>query len=385
MLTYGLTEEQEMIKEVARKIAEEKIRPFSAQWDEHDEHPASAVEAMAQSDLFGVCIPEAYGGMGGGLMDLCIATEEIARVDGGVSTVYAASFLGLLPILIDGTEEQKKKYLTRLASGKSLAAFGLTEPEAGSDAANVQLTAVKDGDYYILNGVKHFISNGGVADIYTIVAQTNKSKGARGISMFIVEKDHPGFTFGKKEDKLGIRASQTRELIFQDCRVHKDQLIGGKEGRGFMTVMKTFDHSRPGVAAQAIGVAQGAYELAVAYAHERKQFNQSISSFQGIQWMLADMAMKTEAARALLYSVARMVDRGESGVSPYSAMAKCYCSDVAMEVTTNAVQIFGGYGYIKEYPIEKFMRDAKIYQIYEGTNQIQRTIVALQLIKEFSK
>jgi alkylation response protein AidB-like acyl-CoA dehydrogenase len=384
ILTYFLTEEQKMLKELTRKIAEEKIRPFSHELDEKEEFPTDIIKTLGQSDLFAVSIPEAYGGMGPSLLDLCITTEEIARVDGGVATSYAACFLGLLPILLYGTEEQKKKYLTRVAAGKSLCAFGLTEPEAGSDAGNIKTTAVKDGANYILNGTKCFISNAGDADVYTILAVTNKTKGARGLSVFIVEKGTSGFTFGKKEEKLGIRSSSTREIIMTDCKVPAESLLGNKEGIGFLAVMKTFDHSRPGVAAQAIGIAQGAMELAIEYAHNRKQFGQAISSFQGIQWMLADMATKIEAARSLLYCTAQSIDRGENASSA-SAAVKLFASDTAMEVTTNAVQIFGGYGYTREYPIEKYMRDAKITQIYEGTNQIQRNIIALDLIRRFTK
>jgi butyryl-CoA dehydrogenase len=341
------------------------------------------MKALAQSDLFALCIPESYGGMGSGLLSLCIATEEISRVDGGVATSYAASFLGMFPILLHGTEEQKKKYLPEIASGKKLTAFGLTEPEAGSDASAVKTTAKKDGNYYILNGTKHFITNGGDAEIYTIIAVTDKTKGPRGVSAFIVEKGTPGFSFGKKEEKLGIRASSTRELVFNDCKIPKENLLGLKEGIGFIATMRTFDQSRPGVAAQAVGIAQGALELAVNYAHKRVQFGKPISSFQGIQWMLADMATKVEAARSLVYSVASMVDRGIKDVGTASAAAKMFASDVAMEVTTNAVQIYGGYGYMRDYPVEKFMRDAKITQIYEGTNQIQRNIIALSLIKQY--
>ena len=385
LLDYNLTEDQQMLRDLCRQIAEEKIRPYSRELDEKEEHPTQIMKDLAQSDLFSLAIPEAYGGMGTGLMELCIATEEISRVDGGVATSYAASFLGMFPILLHGTEEQKKKYLPDIASGKHLTAFALTEPEAGSDAAGVKTTARKDGDYYILNGTKHFITNGGDAQIYTIIAVTNKAKGPRGVSAFILEKGTPGFTFGKKEEKLGIRASSTAELIFNDVKVHKDNLLGNKEGIGFIATMKTFDQSRPGVAAQAVGIAQGALELATKYAHERIQFGKPISSFQGIQWMLADMATKTEAARSLVYSVASMVDRGKKNSGPASAAAKLFASDTAMQVTTDAVQIYGGYGYMRDYPVEKFMRDAKITQIYEGTNQIQRSIIALSLIKKYTK
>ncbi|MDD5069545.1 MAG: acyl-CoA dehydrogenase family protein [Candidatus Omnitrophica bacterium] len=384
LVQYPFTEDQLMLKDLCRQLAEEKIKPFSRELDEKEEFPKEIIKAMAQSDLFSLCIPEKYGGIGGGLMELCIATEEISRIDGGVATCYAASFLGMFPILLNGTEAQKEKYISDIASGKHLTAFGLTEPEAGSDASNVQTTARKEGDYYIINGTKHFITNGGDADIYTIIAVTNKARGARGMSGFILEKGMDGFTFGKKEEKLGIRASSTGELIFNEVKVHKDNLLGGREGLGFISTMKTFDQSRPGVAAQAVGIAQGALELATRYAHQRKQFGQSISAFQGIQWMLADMATKVEAARSLVYNVALMVDRGAKDVGAASAAAKMYASDVAMEVTTDAVQIFGGYGYCRDYPIEKFMRDAKITQIYEGTNQIQRNIVALNVIKEYT-
>jgi butyryl-CoA dehydrogenase len=288
------------------------------------------------------------------------------------------------PILLFGNEEQKKKYLPDLAAGKKLAAFAVTEPAAGSDASAIQTTAKKKGDHYVLNGMKHFITNGGDADTYVVIAMTDKTKGARGATAFILEKGMKGFTFGKKEDKLGIRASSTRELIFTDCEVPKENVLG-KEGMGFIVTMKTFDVSRPGVASQALGIAAGALESAVKYSKERIQFGKPISSFQGIQWMLADMATQVEAARALIYATARMIDSGAKDVSKYSAMAKLFASDVAMKVTTDAVQIFGGYGYIKEYPAEKRMRDAKITQIYEGTNQIQRSIIALQLIKEMAK
>ncbi|MDD2655024.1 MAG: acyl-CoA dehydrogenase family protein, partial [Candidatus Omnitrophica bacterium] len=283
--------------------------------------------------------------------------------------------------LLFGTEEQKKKYLPDLAKGKKIAAFGLTEPAAGSDASAIQTTAKKVGDHYVLNGTKHFITNGGDAEVYTVIAMTDKTKGARGASAFIVEKGTPGFTFGKKEDKMGIRASSTRELVFTDCKIPKENLLA-KEGMGFIVTMKTFDMSRPGVAAQAVGIAQGALDHAVKYSKEREQFEKSISTFQGIQWMIADMATQVEAARALVYSVARMVDSGNTKVGKESAMAKLFASDVAMRVTTDAVQILGGYGYMKDYPVEKYMRDAKITQIYEGTNQIQRNIIANHVLKE---
>jgi butyryl-CoA dehydrogenase len=383
-MDYLLTEEQKMVRELARKIAEDKVRPVAAKYDASEEFPWDVLKVLAQSDLFAIFVPAEYGGTGGGVLDLCLVTEELSRACGGIAVCYAASALGTFPIILFGNEEQKKKYLPDLASGKKIAAFGITEPEAGSDASAIKTTAKKEGDYYILNGLKHFITNGGDAEIYTIIAMTDKTKGARGASAFIVEKGTPGFTFGKKEEKLGIRASSTRELIFTDCKIPKENLLS-KEGMGFIVTMKTFDMSRPGVAAQALGIAQGALDVAVKYAKERQQFGKSISSFQGIQWMLADMATEVEAARALVYSCAREIDSGVKDVARDSAMAKMYASDVAMKVTTEAVQILGGYGYMKDYPAEKYMRDAKITQIYEGTNQIQRNIIALQLIKETAK
>ncbi len=383
-MDYLLTEEQKMIKELAHKIAEEKIRPVAAKYDLTEEFPWEVMKVAGESDMFGLFIPEEYGGMGVNVLNLCLATEEFSRACGGIAVCYAASALGTFPIVLFGNDQQKKKYLPDLAKGKKIAAFGLTEPEAGSDAASIKTTAVKKGDYYILNGMKHFITNGGDAETYTVVAMTDKNKGARGASAFIVEKGTPGFTFGKKEEKLGIRASSTRELIFNDCKVPAANLLA-KEGMGFIVTMKTFDMSRPGVAAQALGIAQGAMECAAKYARQRVQFGKPISSFQGIQWMLADMATEVEAARALVYACARAIDAGCKDVGKDSAMAKLFASDVAMKVSTDAIQILGGYGYMKDYPAEKYMRDAKITQIYEGTNQIQRNIIGLQLIKDMAK
>ncbi len=383
-MDYLLSDEQKMVKDLAHKIAEEKIRPVAAKYDQSEEYPWDIIKIIADAGLFGLFIPEPYGGMGVGVLNLCIATEELSRACGGIAVCYAASALGTFPIVLFGNDSQMKKYLPDLASGKKVAAFGITEPEAGSDASAIKTTARREGNYYVLNGLKHFITNGGDAETYVVVAMTDKTKGARGASAFIVEKGTPGFTFGKKEDKFGIRASSTRELIFTDCKIPKENLLA-KEGMGFIVTMKTFDMSRPGVAAQALGIAQGALELAVKYAKERHQFGKSISSFQGIQWMLADMATEIEAARGLVYSTARMVDAGIKNVAKESAMAKMYASDVAMKASVDALQIFGGYGYMRDYPIEKYVRDAKITQIYEGTNQIQRNIIALQLIKESAK
>ncbi|MFH0876758.1 MAG: acyl-CoA dehydrogenase family protein [Candidatus Omnitrophota bacterium] len=383
-MDYLLNEQQIMIRDLCRQIAKEKIAPVAAEYDKTEEFPWPIVEIMAQSDLFGVSIPTEYGGLGGGVLETCIATEELSKACGGIALAFAAPYLGLDPILLFGNEEQKKKYLPDLAAGKKLAAFAVTEPAAGSDASAIQTTAKKKGDVYVLNGTKHFITGGGDAHVYVVIAMSDKSKGARGATAFILEKGMKGFTFGKKEDKLGIRASSTRELVFTDCEVPKENILG-KEGMGFIVTMKTFDVSRPGVASQALGIATGALEAATKYAKERVQFGKPISSFQGIQWMLADMATQIEAARALIYATARMIDAGVKDVSKQSAMAKLFASDVAMKVTTDAVQIFGGYGYMKEYPAEKYMRDAKITQIYEGTNQIQRNIIALKLIKEMAK
>ncbi len=380
-MNYYLTEEQEMIRELARRIAEEKFQPIRSEMDEKGKFPEEMVRVLRESDMFGIYLPEEYGGLGGGVMELCLAVEELSRVCGGMSLSLAATALATFPILLFGTEEQKKKYLPRLAAGENLAAFALTEAEAGSDAGATKTTARKDGDHYILNGTKCFITNGSVADLATVIAMTDRAKGSRGASAFIVEKGMEGFSVGKEEDKMGIRASSTSELVFEDCRVPAENLIS-REGMGFIVAMKTLDQSRPGVAAQALGIAQGALDAALEYARQRKQFDRPIISFQGLQWMLADMATRVEAARALVYAVARAIDSGEKRIAKESAMCKLFASDAAMSVTTDAVQILGGYGYMKEYPVEKMMRDAKITQIYEGTNQIQRDVIGTQLIRE---
>ena len=377
---YLLTEEQKMIVDICRQIVDERIKPVRAELDEKAEFPWEIIKEIAKSDLFRLFTAEEYEGMGTGIFEVCLATEELSRGDLSVATSFAASGLGLIPINIGGNDEQKKRFLPQLASGEKLAAFGLTEAEAGSDVGAIRTTAVKDGDHYILNGTKQWITNGGEADIYTIFAMTNPEKGARGASAIIVEKGTPGFEFGKKEEKLGIRASATRELIFTDCRVPVENLIG-REGMGFIIAMKTFNESRPAVGAQAVGVAQGALEEALEYSKVRKQFGAPISSFQAIQHMLADMATSVEAARSLVYHTARVIDSGDKNTSRLSAMSKLFASDMAMKVTTDAVQILAGYGYMKEYPVEKMMRDAKITQIYEGTNQIQRNVIALDMIK----
>jgi butyryl-CoA dehydrogenase len=383
-LNYFLSEEQKMIQELAEQIAREKIRPVRAQLDEAEEFPTELMEVLAQSDLFGVYIPEEYGGLGGGILENCLAVEQLARACIGVATSFAASGLGAYPILLYGSEEQKAAYLPDIAAGRRLAAFAVTESGAGSDVTAIKTTAVKDGDHYILNGTKQWITNGGEADIYSVLAVTDKTKGPRGASFFIVEKGDPGFSFGKKEKKLGIRASATRELVFQDCRIPKERLIA-KEGMGFIIAMKTFDKSRPGIGALGVGLAQGALDIAVEYARKRIQFGKPIISFQAVQHKLADMATKTEAARALIYCAARHMDTNPPDASKVAAMCKVFASDVAMEVTTEAVQILGGYGYMRDYPVEKMFRDAKILQIYEGTNEIQRNIIGQELNKEYGR
>ena len=381
MIDYLLNEDQIMIRDTCREIAEEHIKPVRAKYDEECTFPWDIVEVLRQADIFGIFIEEEYGGFGGGVFETTIVMEELSRGCAGIALALGGTALGTYPIILFGNEEQKKRFLPDIASGKKLAAFGLTEANAGSDAAAIETTAVKDGDYYVLNGVKQWITNGGEAEIYSILAMTDKERGARGSSVLIVEKETPGFTFGKKENKMGIRASATAELIFQDCRVHKDNLIN-REGMGFIVAMKTFDKARPGIGAQAIGIAQGAFEEAVAFVKEREQFGKTISSFQGVQFMLADMATKIEMARSLIYTTARMMDSGAKDISMASSMCKLVASDVAMEVTTDAVQLLGGSGYMKEYPVEKMMRDAKITQIYEGTNQIMRQVIGLEVLKK---
>jgi butyryl-CoA dehydrogenase len=380
-MDYFLTDDQKEIRKLARRIAQEKVIPVRAELDETETFPWEIMRSCAETGLFGVSIPEAYGGLGGGSFENCIVVEELSRACLGVSVSYAASLLGSYPILLGGSEDQKSKYLPDIASGRRLAAFGLTEANAGSDAAGIRTEARRAGDYYILNGTKQWITNGGEAEIYSVIAMTDRSKGGRGATAFILEKGMEGFSFGKKEKKLGIRASATRELVFQDCKVPKENVIG-REGLGFILAMRTFDHTRPGIGAQGVGVAQGALEAAVAYAREREQFEKKIISFQAVQHMLADMAIQVEAARALVYAVARYIDSNPREFSKASAMSKVFPSDVAMKVTVDALQIFGGYGYMRDYPIEKMMRDAKILQIYEGTNQIQRNVIGLELIKE---
>ncbi|MHB8789079.1 MAG: acyl-CoA dehydrogenase family protein [Desulfobulbaceae bacterium] len=381
-MDYFLTEEQQMIVETARDIAREKIIPLRAELDEKNEFPTSILKDMAKADLFGVFVPEEFGGLGGGCFEIVLVLEELARGCVGVATSFAANALGIFPVMISGSQEQKERYLPDIAAGKKWAAFGLTEASAGSDASGVKTTAVLDGDEWVLNGTKQWITNGGEAQIYSIVAMTDPSKGPRGASIFMVEDGDPGFSYGKKEDKMGIRASATRELIMKDCRIPKDRLVGRK-GTGFITVMRTLDISRPGIASLGVGLGQAALDEAVVYAKQRIQFGKPIISFQAVQHMLADMAIQLEAARALVYATARHIDGNAREVSKASSMCKVFASDMAMKVTTDAVQVLGGYGYMREYPVEKMMRDAKILQIYEGTNQIQRNVIGQELNKEY--
>ncbi len=380
-IDYLLTEEQRMIQDLCRQIAEEKIKPVAAKYDESGDFAWDIVKVLADADIFSVPYPVEYGGMGGGVLELALVTEALSWGCGGIALAFGGTSLGAFPILLFGNDEQKQKYIPPIARGEKLAAFAITEADAGSDAARIRTTAVKDGDHYILNGTKQWITNGGEAEVYTVIVLTDKDKGARGASAFIVDKGTPGVSFGKKENKLGIRASATREVIFDDARVPAENLLS-REGMGFIVAMRTFDHARPGVAAQAVGIAQRALDEATHYARMRKQFGHPIASFQGVQFMLADMAIAVEGARALVYSAARMIDSGAKNVAKASAICKTFASDACVKVCIDAVQIFGGYGYMKEYPVEKLLRDSKITQIYEGSNEIQRNVIAANLLKE---
>ena len=368
--------------ETIRRFVRERLVPAEEGVAESDRVPPGIIAEMRQLGLFGMTIPERHGGLGLSMSEEVQVLFELCRTSPAFRSVHGTNNgIGSQGIVIDGSEEQKKKYLPDVAKGKRLAAFGLTEANAGSDAAGIRTEARKVGDDYVLNGTKQWITNGGEAEVYSVIAMTDRGKGGRGATAFIVEKGMEGFSFGKKEKKLGIRASATRELVFQDCKVPRENVIG-REGMGFILAMRTFDRTRPGIGAQGVGVAQGALEAAVAYAKEREQFDKKIISFQAVQHMLADMAIQVEAARALVYAVARYIDSSPRDFSKASAISKVFPSDTAMKVTVDALQIFGGYGYMREYPIEKMVRDAKILQIYEGTNQIQRNMIALELIKE---
>ncbi len=382
-MDYFLTEEQQMIVETARDLTREKILPVRAELDEKNEFATDVLRDMAKADLFSIFVPEEYGGLGGGCFEMVLALEELARGCVGIATSFAANALGIYPVMLAGSDELKEKYLPGIASGDIWAAFGLTEANAGSDASGVQTTAVLVGDHWVLNGTKQWITNGGEAQVYSIIALTDPTKGARGASIFVVEDGDPGFSYGKKEDKMGIRSSATRELIMKDCRIPKNRLVGRK-GTGFITVMKTLDLSRPGIGSLGVGLAQAAVDESVTYAKQRVQFGKPVIGFQAVQHMLADMATQLEAARALIYATARHIDAHPKKMSKISAMSKVFATDMAMKVTTDAVQVLGGYGYMKEYPVEKMMRDAKILQIYEGTNQIQRNVIGQELNREYS-
>ncbi|CVK18998.1 acyl-CoA dehydrogenase [Sporomusa sphaeroides] len=379
-MLFELTEDQKMTQKLVREFAEKQVAPSVAERDEHSEFSRELFDAMGEMGLTGICFPEQYGGADGDVLSYILAVEELSKVDDGIGiTLSATVSLCAWPIFAFGTEEQKQKYLTPLLEGSKMGAFGLTEPNAGTDAASQQTVAVLEGDHYVINGSKIFITNAGEAETYVIFAITDKSKGVKGISAFIIEKDMPGFTFGKKEHKMGINTSITMELVFQELKVPKENLLG-KEGDGFKIAMATLDGGRIGVAAQALGIAQAALDHAVKYSKERVQFGKPIASNQAIAFMLADMATKVDAARLLVYRAAYLKDKG----LPYSkeaAMAKLYASDAAMAVTTDAVQIFGGYGYSREYPVERLMRNAKITQIYEGTNQVQRMVISGALLR----
>ncbi|ARF80099.1 acyl-CoA dehydrogenase family protein [Streptomyces viridifaciens] len=375
---FRISEEHEMLREAVRSLAEAKIAPFAAEVDEQGRFPQEALDALRGNDLHAVHVPEVYGGAGADALATVIVIEEVARVCGSSSLIPAVNKLGSLPVQLSGSEELKAKYLGALARGEGMFSYCLSEPEAGSDAAGMKTRAVRDGDFWVLNGVKRWITNAGVSEFYTVMAVTDPSMRSKGISAFVVEKGDEGVSFGAPEKKLGIKGSPTREVYFDNVRIPADRMIGA-EGSGFQTAMRTLDHTRVTIAAQAVGIAQGALDYAKGYVRERKQFGKAIAEFQGIQFMLADMAMKLEAARQMTYVAAAKSQRGDADLTFFGAAAKCFASDVAMEVTTDAVQLLGGYGYTRDYPVERMMRDAKITQIYEGTNQVQRIVMARNL------
>ncbi|KUN06709.1 acyl-CoA dehydrogenase [Streptomyces yokosukanensis] len=375
---YRPSEEHDMLRDVVRALVEAKIAPYAAAVDEEARFPQEALDALVANDLHAVHVPEEYGGAGADALATVIVIEEVARACVSSSLIPAVNKLGSLPVILSGSEELKKKYLGPLAKGDAMFSYCLSEPEAGSDAGGMKTKAVRDGDHWVLNGVKRWITNAGVSEYYTVMAVTDPEKRTKGISAFVVEKSDEGVSFGAPEKKLGIKGSPTREVYFDNVRIPADRMIGA-EGTGFATAMKTLDHTRITIAAQALGVAQGALDYAKGYVQERKQFGKAIADFQGIQFMLADMSMKISAARALTYQAAAASERGDADLTYLGAAAKCFASDVAMEVTTDAVQLLGGYGYTRDYPVERMMRDAKITQIYEGTNQVQRIVMARNL------
>ncbi|MFB7088612.1 acyl-CoA dehydrogenase [Streptomyces sp. NPDC056296] len=375
---YRPSEEHDMLRDAVRSLAEAKIAPHAAAVDEEARFPREALDALTANDLHAVHVPEEYGGAGADALATVIVIEEVARVCASSSLIPAVNKLGSLPVILSGSEELKKKYMTPLAKGDGMFSYCLSEPDAGSDAAGMKTKAVRDGDFWVLNGVKRWITNAGESEYYTVMAVTDPTKRSKGISAFVIEKSDEGVSFGAPEKKLGIKGSPTREVYLDNVRIPADRMIG-EGGTGFATAMQTLDHTRITIAAQALGIAQGALDYAKGYVKERKQFGKPIADFQGIQFMLADMAMKIEAARQLTYAAAAKSQRGDSDLTFQGAAAKCFASDVAMEVTTDAVQLLGGYGYTRDYPVERMMRDAKITQIYEGTNQVQRIVMARNL------
>jgi alkylation response protein AidB-like acyl-CoA dehydrogenase len=378
--TFVLPEEHQLLRKTVREVAEDKIAPRAAEIDETAEFPWDVHDALVAADLHAVHVPEAYGGVGADAIASAIVIEEVARACCASSLIPAVNKLGTMGLILAGNEELKATYLGKLARGEGMFSYCLSEPEAGSDAANMKTKAVRDGDGFVLNGTKRWITNAGVSEFYTVMAVTDADAGARGISAFVVEKSDGGVSFGAPEKKMGIKGSPTREVYFDNVRIPADRMIG-EEGSGFKTALRTLDHTRLTIGAQALGVAQGAVDYCIRYVQERKQFGKPIAEFQGVSFLLADMAMKTEAARALIYTAAAMSERMDPQLTFMSAAAKCFASDVAMEVTTNGVQLLGGYGYTRDYPLERMMRDAKITQIYEGTNQIQRLVMSRKLFK----
>ena len=378
--TYLLSEEHDLLRQTVRQLAEDKIAPRAAEIDATGEYPWDVHEAMKAADLLALHVPEEYGGAGADKIAHCIVVEEVARIDASCSLIPMGNKLGTTGLILSGSEELKQRYLPVVARGEATFSYALSEREAGSDAAAMKTRAVADGDTYVLNGSKMWITNAGVSTHYTVMAVTEQNAGARGISAFVVHADDPGFSVGEKERKMGIHGSPTREIFFDDCRIPADRMIGAP-GTGFKTALRTLDHTRLGIGAQAVGIAQGALDVAVAYIKERRQFGQPVSDFQGVQFMVADMAMKIEAARHLVYRAAALAEVEGNNLTFTSSAAKCFASDTAMAVTTDAVQLLGGYGYVSDFPVERMMRDAKITQIYEGTNQIQRMVMARQVLK----
>jgi len=377
---YRLPEDHETIRAAVREVCEARVAPHAAEADETGEFPKASYDALRSSDFHAPHIPAEYGGAGADALATAIVIEEVARACASSSLIPAVNKLGTLPLLLAGSAELKQRYLAPVAAGDAMFSYCLSEPEAGSDAASMNTRAVRDGDHWVLTGVKRWITNAGVSEYYTVFAVTDPAARNRGISAFVVEKSDPGVSFGAPEKKLGIKGSPTREVYFDNVRLPADRMIGA-EGTGFATAMHTLDHTRVTIAAQAVGIAQGALDFARGYVKERKQFGKPIADFQGVQFMLADMGMKLEAARQMTYVAAGKSERGDADLTYFGAAAKCFASDAAMEITTDAVQLLGGYGYTRDYPVERMMRDAKITQIYEGTNQVQRIVMARQLLK----